>query len=150
MSIILPVFDFVQLEDIADDFFNKSNGAVMGKLGEYPFSMNQNDYNEIDNNLMSTFSAYQPIKGLALTGDSGGTGRNIRLNGVLVAEPIAAIKTLEYLLKRRETIRFTTIDDDFQVVITGLSVVHKNFFIDGKSRVQIYNLTLKEVYGEII
>jgi len=151
MAINLPEFDYFSLQAVADAFFSTSaNGAVMGKLGNYPFFMHENDYKQISHDLTSSFSSYQPIKGLEVVGDSGGTGRSIRLNGVLVAEPLGALKSLEYLLKRREELRFTTQDGDYNVVMTNLNIVESDFYIDGTARVQRYNITLKEVYGEII
>lgn len=155
MAVTLPEFDFASLQSMANAFFygNASKGgqgAVMGKLGEFPFYMHRNDFKQIAHSLKADFSSYKPIKGLEVIGDSGGTGRTIRLNGVLVAEGVEELDPLEFLLKERKPLRFTTLTNDFHVVITNLDKVESNFYIDGTARVQRYNISLKEIYGEIV
>jgi len=127
-----------------------SSAPVMGKLGEFPFYMHKNDYKQIARARKSDFSEYKPIKGQALTGDSGGTSQTIRLNGVLIAEPTTSLVGLENMLLLREPIRFTTMDYDFECVITDLDIVDSNFYLYGDARVSRYSISLKEIYGEIV
>ena len=112
--------------------------------------MNKNDYKQITFSLTSDFSSYKPIKGLQVTGDSGGTQGTVRLNGVLVAEPADSLSPLKDMCLSRKPIRFTTLDADYEVVITSYDRVQSNFYIDGDARVNRYNLALKEVYNELV
>jgi len=146
MAVNLPDFASIltTISSIAGD------GAVMGKIGNFPFYMHKNDYKQIARNRRANFSTYKPIKGQEITGDSGGTSQTIRINGVLVAEPTDALVGLENMLLRREPIRFTTIDYDFECVITDLDIVDSNFYIDGTARASRYNISLKEIYGQIV
>jgi len=155
MAVKLPEFDFASLQSMATAFFKGNaskggQGSVMGKLGEFPFYMYLNDFKQVSHSLKSDFSSYKPIKGLEVIGDSGGTGRTIHLNGVLVAEDAEELDPLEFLLKKRKPLRFTTLANDFNVVIIALDKVESNFYIDGTARVQRYNISLKEIYGEIV
>jgi len=151
----LPDFDIGALMGVANAFFYGAQlvgnqGAVMGKLGMFPFFMHHNDFKQIQEQLRASFSSYKPIKGQEVLGDSGGFGRNITLDGVLVAEPIDDLKALKWMLMMREPIRLTTIDDDLEVVIEGLTITKSNFKVNGEFTVQRYNLQLKEVYGELV
>jgi phage protein U len=144
----LPDFNLPALMGIATSFLGV--GAEMGRLGDYPFYMHHNDYKQLAFNGTSDFSTYKPIKGLALTGDSGGTQGTLSLNGVLVAEPIHALSSIKDMWLMREPIRLTTLTLDTWVVITNYNEVQSNFYIDGTARVSRYSLTLKEVYGELV
>lgn len=104
----------LDLESIAKEYFlsllkDSFSGVGMGKIGIYPFFMHRNAYKAIEDNLTATFGSFFPIKGQEIVTDSGGYTNNIRLNGVLVAQNINSLKPLEWYLKRREKIRFTTI-----------------------------------------
>ena len=148
MAISIPEFNFSALQAVADGLFG--TGAPMGKLGDYPFFMHHNDYKNLSFQGTSDFSSYKPIKGLEVTGDSGGTSGTLRLSGVLVAEPVHALATLKDMWLLREPVYLTTPDAEYLVVITGYNETHSNFYIDGEARVSRYDLTLKEVYGEMV
>ena len=155
MELELPDFDLSALESMANSFFYASQavngqGAVMGKLGLFPFFMHHNEFKTITETLNADFSSYKPIKGQEVLGDSGGFSGNITLNGILVAEPIHAVEPLKWLLKMRNPLRFTTLESDIEAVITSLTATKTYFTIHGTHRVQTYNITLKEVYGSIV
>ena len=146
MAVFIP--DLAPLLSFATEIFG--TGTVMGKLGDFPFYMHKNDYKQIARSRKADFSEYKPIKGQALTGDSGGTSHIIRLNGVLVAEPTTSLVGLENMLLLREPIRFTTMDYDCECVMTDLDIVDSNFHLYGDARVSRYSISLKEIYGEIV
>jgi len=138
----------LNLENIAKDYFlsifkGSFSGVGMGKIGMYPFFMHHNAYKAIEENLSATFGSFFPIKGQEIVTDSGGYSNYIRLNGVLVAENINSLKPLEWYLKQREKIRFTTISYDVECLITSLSTTKSFFTIVGEHRVQTYNISLK-------
>jgi len=151
MDFNLPDFDISILENLATAYFYASqftdSGAVMGKLGLYPFFMHKNEFKQIQESLTADFSSYKPIKGQEVIGDSGGFSNNIALNGILVAESIYAVEPLKWLLKLRKPIRLTTLESDITVVITSVRATKSYFTIHGSHRVQSYDITLKEVYG---
>ena len=149
MAINIPDLNLSAITNIAASFFG-AEGMIMGKLGDYPFFMSNNDYKQIAFSATSDFSSYKPIKGLEVTGDSGGTQGTLRLNGVLVAEPQDALSPIKDMWLLREPVRLTTLDADYDVVITNYDRVQSNFYIDGDARVNRYSLTLKEVYNELV
>ena len=148
MAINIPDFNLSALSGVASQMFGGSSS--MGKLGDYPFFMHKNNYKQISFNGTADFSSYKPIKGLEVTGDSGGTQGTITLSGVLVAEPVDALGALKDMWLKRKPIRLTTLSLDTEVVITNYNEVQTNFYKDGTARVSRYTLTLKEVYGEIV
>jgi hypothetical protein len=132
-----------------------TTGYDMGKLGDYSFYMKKNEYKKISQSFTATFGSFKPINGQERLSDSGGYSRTISLNGVLVVQPLDALKTLEDYLKARELIRFTSLfkNIDINVVITSLNITQSNFIdtVDGvKATVQTYNISLKEVYDDIL
>jgi len=122
----------------------------MGKLGAFEFKMHKNNYEKITKNLKADFGIFKPIKGQEKISDSGGFSRTIALNGALIVQPISSLKPLEDYVKNREPIRFTTLNDDIEVVITSLQTVQSHFIDDGRNTVATYNLILKEVYDAIV
>lgn len=122
----------------------------MGKIGMFPFFMHHNEFKRITETLTANFGSYKPIKGQEILSDSGGFGRQFTMNGILVAEPIHALKPLDYLLMMRKPVRFTTLEHDFDVVMTNLSKTKEYFTIHGTHRVQSYNISMKEVYGSLL
>jgi hypothetical protein len=130
-----------------------TTGCDMGKLGDYSFYMKKNEYKKISQSFTATFGSFKPINGQERLSDSGGYSRTISLNGVLVVQPLDALKTLEYYLKARKLIRFTPLFTDIYVVITSLNITQSNFIgtVDGvNATVQTYNISLKEVYDDIL
>jgi hypothetical protein len=130
-----------------------TTGYDMGKLGDYSFYMKKNEYKKISQSFTATFGSFKPINGQERLSDSGGYSRTISLNGVLVVQPLDALKTLEDYLKARELIRFTPLFTDIDVVITSLNITQSNFIgtVDGvNATVQTYNISLKEVYDDIL
>ena len=150
-----------KIEDLAKGYFDSviqsasfiaagSAGVSMGKIGMYPFFMHTNDFKAIEESLTASFGSFKPIKGQDILSDSGGYGSSIKLNGVLVAQSLNALKPLKWYLKKREPIRFTTISFDKEVVITSLQTTKNFFTTTGAFRVQSYNIVLKEVYNDIL
>jgi len=129
---------------------NLTSGLSMGKLGDFEFFMDKNAYEKISQTITASFGSFKPIKGQEQLSDSGGFESKISMNGVLVVQPLDALKKLEDFTKKREPIRFTTLENDIDVVITSLATTKKNFLDDGKHTVQTYNLSLKEVYDELV
>jgi len=127
-----------------------SSGMNMGKIGDFVFYIKQNEYKKISKNLSISFGSLKPVKGQERLTDAGGFDRKISLNGVLVVQPKDALKSLEDIAEKREVIRFTTLDIDMDVVITSLNITQEHFLDDGSYTVQSYNLSLKEVYDEIL
>jgi phage protein U len=126
------------------------NGQSMGKLGEFEFYMSKNAYKKISQDITATFGSFTPIKGQERLSDSGGYDRKISLDGVLVVQPLDSLKTLEDYVTKREPIRFTTLNHDIEVVIPSLNMTQEHFLDDGNFTVQNYNLSLKEVYDELV
>jgi phage protein U len=132
------------------EFEDKVSGLDMGKLGDFKFYMNKNEYKKISKKLKATFGSFKPIKGQERLSDAGGYEQTLSLNGVLVVQPLDALKSLEDYLKAREPLEFTTLRESVQVVITSLTI-NESFFMDnGDFTVQEYNLSLKEVYDELV
>jgi hypothetical protein len=131
------------------DIEKLTNGKSMGKLGDYEFFMNKNDYKKISHSFTATFGSFKPIKGQEVISDSGGYDRKISLNGVLVLEPLDSLKSLEADFRTRRPLRFTTLTDDIEVLIMSLNIVQEHFIDDGRYTVQTYNLSLEEVYNEL-
>jgi len=127
-----------------------TNGLSMGKLGEFSFYMDKNEYKKISKTLTATHGSFKPIKGQERISDSGGYSQTLSLNGVLVVQPLDALKTLEDYLIAREPIRFTTLNDDIEILFTSLNITQEHFIDDGNYTVQTYNLSLKEVYDEVL
>lgn len=127
-----------------------TSGSEMGKLGEFAFYMKKNAYKKITKTLTATFGSFKPIKGQERISDAGGYEGKLSLNGVLVLCPLDALKTLEDYCEAREPIRFTTLNDDIEVLITSLNITQEHFLDDGNYTVQTYSLSLKEVYDEIL
>jgi len=126
------------------------SGMDMGKIGDFKFYMNTNEYQKLSKSLSATFGSYKPIKGQERLSDSGGFEQKLSLNGVLVVQPQDALKTLEDYLKTREPLEFTTLRESFKVVITNLNINQSHFLDNGDFTVQDYNLSLKEVYDELV
>ncbi len=133
-----------------DDLEVLTNGLSMGKLGEFSFYMDKNAYKKISQTITATNGTFKPIKGQERVSDSGGYERKISLNGVLVVQPLDALKTLDDYTTTREPIRFTTLTDDIEVLISTLTTTKEHFIDDGSYTVQTYNLSLKEVYDEVL
>lgn len=129
---------------------NLFNGLSMGKLGDFEFYMSKNAYKKISQTLTAEHGSFKPIKGQERFNASGGWDRKISLDGVLVVQPLDALKTLEDYLIAREPIRFTTLNHDFEVLISSLNITQEHFLDDGNYTVQTYNLSLKEVYDELV
>jgi hypothetical protein len=156
----LPDFDISSLEGLANTFFygagmlgtvtGGSGGAVMGKLGMYPFFMHHNTFKQLTKTINAEFSRYKPIKGQVVLGDSGGFSETLNLNGILVAEPVHTTKPLEWYAKMRKPLRFTTLVHDEKIVITTLTKTESHFSILGRHRVQSYDLQMEVVYGSIV
>lgn len=124
-------------------------GKDMGKLGEFAFYMDKNEFKKISHSYSATHGEFTPVKGQKTKTDSGGHDHKITLNGVLVVQPTDALKTLEDYLKQREPIRFTTLQDDVEVLINNLNIVQEHFLDDGRFTVQTYNLSLEEVFNDL-
>lgn len=131
---------------ILDDLIG---GMNMGKIGDFAFYMDKNEYKKISHSFSAIFGEYKPVKGQKIKTDSGGYEHKVTLNGVLVVQPINALKTLEDYLKAREPIRFTTLQDDIEILINNLNMTQEHFLDDGKFTVQTYSLSLEEVYDEL-
>ena len=130
-----------------------TSGMEMGKLGNYSFYMKKNEYEKISQSFTATFGTFKPIKGQERISNSGGYSRTISLNGVLVLCPLDSLKKLEDYLIAREPIRFTPLFTDIDVVITSLNITQSSFVgtVEGvNATVQTYNLSLKEVYDEVL
>ena len=131
-------------------FQNLVSGMDMGKIGDFKFYMNKNDYKKLSKTLSATFGSYKPLKGQERLSDSGGFERKISLSGVLVMQPLDTLKTLEEYVEKREPLEFTTLRESYRVVITNLSINQSHFLDNGDFTVQDYNLSLKEVYDELV
>lgn len=127
---------------------NLISGKDMGKIGDFAFYMDKNQYKKISQTLTATHGEFTPVKGQKSKTDSGGYDNKFTLNGVLVLQPLNALKPLEDYLKAREPIRFTTLKHDIEVLINTLSVTEEHFLDDGKGTVQTYNLSLEEVFND--
>jgi phage protein U len=126
------------------------SGMDMGKIGDFKFYMNKNDYQKLSKTLKVTFGSYKPVRGQERLSDSGGFERTIALSGVLVVQPQDALKVLEDYAENREPLEFTTLRDSYEIVITSLGVTQTHFIDNGDFTVQEYSLTLKEVYDELV
>ena len=125
------------------------DGMDMGKLGDFVFYMNKNDYKKISENLKRDYGSFKPIKGQEQLNDAGGYSRTLTLNGVLVLQPLDALKKLDDFLIDGKPLRFTTLTVDFDVVLTSLNTTKEHFTDNGSHTVINYNLSLKEVYDDI-
>lgn len=121
---------------------------AMGKIGNFSFYMNKNDYQSISKKIEANFNSYKPIDGQETLNTNGGYTQTVDLQGVLVVEPLDSLTTLENYCKDRKALRFTTLNHDLDVVITFLNITQKNFVTNGNYTVQEYSLSLKEVYDE--
>jgi phage protein U len=126
------------------------NGMDMGKIGDFKFYMNKNEYKKISKSLSVTFGSFKPIKGQERLSDSGGFSRTISLNGFLVLQPLDSLKSLEDYAEAREPLELTTLRESFSVVITSLNINQSHFLDNGDYTVQDYSLSLKEVYDELV
>jgi len=126
------------------------SGMDMGKIGDFKFYMHKNEYQKISKSLSVTFGSFKPIKGQERLSDSGGFERKISLNGVLVVQPVDSLKSLEDYAEAREPLEFTTLRESIKVVITSLNINQSHFLDNGDFTVQKYNLSLKEVYDELV
>ena len=127
-----------------------TNGLEMGKLGDFIFYMDKNEYKKISQTLTATNSTFIPTRGQEQVSFNGGFNRKISLNGILVLMPLDAIMLLEEYLINRKPIRFTPLFTDINVLITSLTITQEHFTDDGNYTVQTYNLSLKEVYDEVL
>ena len=149
----IPDFDIEAIERLAIQYFLSQGfggGSVMGKLGAFPFFMHKNEFKKITKTLNAQFSRYKPIKGQTILGDSGGFDEDLTINGILVAEPVQSTTPLEWFLKMRKPLRFTTLVHDENVVIKSLTKTETLFSLHGRHRVQEYSLSLEVVYGSIV
>ncbi len=125
------------------------NGMNMGKIGDFVFYIDKNAYKKISQTITATHGSFKPIKGQEVLSDSGGYEVKLTLNGVLVVQPLNALKKLEQYAKDREPLRFTTLQNDMEVVITSINTVKEQFTDNGSQTVTTYNLSLKEVFNDI-
>jgi len=132
------------------DLKDLTNGSEMGKLGDFVFYMKKNEYEKISKMLTATFGSFKPIKGQERVSDAGGYEGKISLNGVLVLCPLDTLESLEDYLKARKPIRFTTLNDDVEVLLSSLTITQSHFLDNGNFTAQTYSLSLKEVYDEIL
>ena len=72
-----------------------ADGLVMGRLGDFPFIMHRNAYQNITKTITAEFGSYKPIQGQEILSDTGGYGETVHVNGILVAQPVKSLKTLE-------------------------------------------------------
>ena len=136
-----------------NNFFSLSklfDGQIMGKLGDFEFYISKNGYKKISQTLTAEHGVFTPIKGQKRFSDAGGYTREFSLDGVLVVQPLNALKRLEDYVIARKPIRFTTPNHDFEVLISSLNITQEHFLDDGNYTVQTYNLSLKEVYDELV
>jgi hypothetical protein len=131
------------------DLKDLTNGSEMGKLGHFVFYMKKNEYEKISKMLTATFGSFKPIKGQERVSDAGGYEGKISLNGVLVLCPLDALESLEDYLKARKPIRFTTLNDDVEVLLNSLTITQSHF-LNGNFTAQTYSLSLQEVYDELL
>ncbi len=123
-------------------------GLSMGKIGDFDFYMDKNEYQKITKTIKATHGTYTPVKGQETLSDAGGYIQTLSVPGVLVLQPLESLKTLEDYTKNREPLRFTTLQEDIEVVIPNLTIVQEHFTDHGEYTVQTFNLSLKEVYDE--
>ena len=150
MAVKIPDFNIGAFGFLANSIFSGAGGAVMGKLDDFAFFMNQNDFKQITENMTAEFSSYKPIKGQKLLGDSGGFEHIITLNGVLVAKPIDGLNPLKYMLMERKPLVFSTLTFDYDVVMKTYSPTKQKFGLIGDHRVESYNIVLERIYGDIL
>jgi hypothetical protein len=158
LSFDIPDFDISSLIGLASSFFGGSGaigagvagGAVMGKIGNFPFMMHQNEYKKVSKTITAEFAKYKPIEGQVLHGSSGGFTEAITVNGILVVQPINALDPLEWYVKMRSPLRYTTLDEDIDVVLTQAVFTKTHHSIHGRHRVQLYNLQMEGIYGGLL
>jgi len=129
------------------DFDKK--GMVMGKLGDFSFYMHENGYKKLKQSLTASRSSFTPIQGQKILINDTKYERKFSLSGVLVVQPINALKDLESYLISGECIRFSTIEDDFLVVINSLNSDRSFFLEDGKFTVQNYDIGFEESFNGV-
>jgi len=125
------------------------NGLEMGKLGDFAFYMDKNAYKKISETITRNNATFKPLLGQKVTIKTGGYDRKITLNGVLVVQPLDALKPLKEYAMDGSPIRFTTIQDDIEVEIKSINTVKEQFLDNGSQTVTTYNLSLEEVYNDI-
>ncbi len=125
------------------------SGLNMGKIGDYSFYMDKNAYKKISSTITASFGSFKPIKGQKVLTDSGGYEEKLSLNGVLIVQPLDQLETLKDMVKARKVLRFTTVQDDIEVVINSINTVKEYFTDSGEHTVASYNLQLEVVYDEI-
>ena len=128
---------------------NLVSGMNMGKLNDFTFYMNKNEYKKVTDTITANFKTIDSSNGFERLQGQPIIKREIKLNGVLVLQPLDSFKSLQADLRIGEIIRFTTIDDDISCVLTSLQVTKKFFTDNGSATVQEYNISLKEVLEEL-
>jgi phage protein U len=126
-----------------------TNGMSMGKLNDFIFYMGKNEYKKITDTITADFKAIDSNNGIERLQGRPVNKRTINMNGVLVVQPLDALKSLQADVRIGERMRFTTIDDDIFCVITSLSITKKFFTDNGSATVQEYNISLKEVFEDL-
>lgn len=124
-------------------------GMNMGKLNDFTFYMGKNEYQKITDTLSANFSSIDSSNGVERLKGQPIIKREIKLNGVLVVQPLDSLKSLQADVRIGDKIRFTTIDDDISCVITSLQVTKRLFTDNGSATVQEYNISLKEVLEDL-
>jgi hypothetical protein len=151
MNLKLDQYEYLYaLELEAEKYFAKLNASLapMGKLGEFPFFMDENEFKKISHTFQADFTSYQPIKGQKVLGMAIGYSRKVTLNGLLVVQPKYSTEPLEWLLKIGKQLRFTTLEHDLDVVMRNLTLTKSYFFETGDHRVESYDISLEETYGK--
>ena len=126
-----------------------TNGMSMGMFNDFIFYMGKNEYKKITDTITAEFKSFDSLNGIESLHGNPKRRRNINLNGVLVVQPLDALKSLQADARIGESMRFTTIDDDIFCVITSLSITKKFFTDNGSATVQEYNISLKEVLEDL-
>ena len=124
-------------------------GLEMGKLGDFTFYIDKNGYKKISETITRNNAKFKPLLGQTQTIKAGGYDRKLSLNGVLVLQPLNALKKLKDYAMDGSPIRFTTLQDDIEVEIKTLTTEKEHFMDNGNQTVTTYNISLEEVYNEI-
>jgi phage protein U len=119
---------------------------MIAKLDNYTFKLFENEIDEISENKTYHFAEHKRLNNYSSLQDVNKYSQDITLKGLVVQQKMNTLDALESLAKKKNRVRYTTKNDDFYVVITGISKGKTLFNKDGSFMVQSYNCKLKRVW----
>lgn len=121
---------------------------MLAKLDNYTFLMEKSDFDEMTEQFRFAYSEHKRLNNHSSLQAVGAWSQDITVRGLLVQQKMNTLDALVKLASKKEKVRFTTKEDDFDVVITDIQKGKTLYNKDGTFMVQSYNAKMKRVFKQ--